>query len=126
MEDFDWCLELMYGGLWLVYVMRLVPRYLFVTVLEGLIIHHTYVCIYIHAFKCLIIVHAYTHTYIYIYIYTYIQVDPEGIKSGLEGLIEGGTPARFLILDDGWQSTDTDEAYRYNSSYVYVCICICT
>ena len=27
---------------------------------------------------------------------------PEGVKQGLAALIQGGTPARFLILDDGY------------------------
>jgi len=42
----------------------------------------------------------------------YSKVTPEGVKEGLAGLIQGGTPARFLILDDGWQSTDNDEEFR--------------
>ena len=33
-----------------------------------------------------------------------MQVDPAGIVDGLESLEAGGTPARMLILDDGWQS----------------------
>ncbi|XP_031479166.1 probable galactinol--sucrose galactosyltransferase 2 [Nymphaea colorata] len=35
----------------------------------------------------------------------YTNVDPRGIKEGLESLSAGGTPARFLIIDDGWQNT---------------------
>ncbi|XP_077210540.1 putative galactinol--sucrose galactosyltransferase 2 [Tasmannia lanceolata] len=35
----------------------------------------------------------------------YTDVNPEGIKEGLESLSSGGTPARFLIIDDGWQDT---------------------
>jgi len=42
----------------------------------------------------------------------YSKVDPEGIKNGLKGLIDGGVPARFLILDDGWQSAQNDKEYR--------------
>ncbi|KAL5972350.1 hypothetical protein ACLOJK_041603 [Asimina triloba] len=33
----------------------------------------------------------------------YTDVNPQGIKDGLRSLSEGGTPARFLIIDDGWQ-----------------------
>jgi len=33
----------------------------------------------------------------------YSDVTPEGVDQGLEALAEGGTPARFLVLDDGWQ-----------------------
>ncbi|KAK1272858.1 putative galactinol--sucrose galactosyltransferase 2 [Acorus gramineus] len=33
----------------------------------------------------------------------YHAVNPQGIKEGLKSLSEGGTPARFLIIDDGWQ-----------------------
>lgn len=55
----------------------------------------------------------------------YSKVDPAGIKSGLEGLIKGGTPAKFLILDDGWQSTDNDEQYRCISVCLSICLCRC-
>lgn len=34
----------------------------------------------------------------------YSNVRPEGVMRGLEALAAGGTPAKFLILDDGWQS----------------------
>ncbi|KAF5183437.1 Stachyose synthase [Thalictrum thalictroides] len=33
----------------------------------------------------------------------YHQVNPQGVKDGLKSLSDGGTPARFLIIDDGWQ-----------------------
>ncbi|KAG9446461.1 hypothetical protein H6P81_012589 [Aristolochia fimbriata] len=33
----------------------------------------------------------------------YTEVNPRGIDEGLQRLSEGGTPARFLIIDDGWQ-----------------------
>ncbi|KAH0448066.1 hypothetical protein IEQ34_021866 [Dendrobium chrysotoxum] len=33
----------------------------------------------------------------------YHDVSPEGIREGLRSLSEGGTPAKFLIIDDGWQ-----------------------
>ncbi|GAV70578.1 LOW QUALITY PROTEIN: Raffinose_syn domain-containing protein [Cephalotus follicularis] len=35
----------------------------------------------------------------------YQEVNPKGIKDGLKSLLEGGTPAKFLIIDDGWQDT---------------------
>jgi hypothetical protein len=38
----------------------------------------------------------------------YHDVHPEGIKYGLKSLSEGGTPARFLIIDDGWQDTTNE------------------
>ncbi|XP_020588586.1 probable galactinol--sucrose galactosyltransferase 2 isoform X2 [Phalaenopsis equestris] len=33
----------------------------------------------------------------------YHDVSPQGITKGLRSLSEGGTPAKFLIIDDGWQ-----------------------
>ncbi|KAK9267795.1 hypothetical protein L1049_010231 [Liquidambar formosana] len=38
----------------------------------------------------------------------YHKVNPQGIKDGLESLSRGGTPARFLIIDDGWQNTSNE------------------
>ncbi|XP_010272533.1 PREDICTED: probable galactinol--sucrose galactosyltransferase 2 [Nelumbo nucifera] len=38
----------------------------------------------------------------------YTEVNPQGIKDGLKSLSEGGTPARFLIIDDGWQDTTNE------------------
>ncbi|XP_073040177.1 probable galactinol--sucrose galactosyltransferase 2 isoform X2 [Primulina eburnea] len=35
----------------------------------------------------------------------YKDVNPLGIKAGLESFIEGGCPPKFLIIDDGWQDT---------------------
>ncbi|XP_044495805.1 probable galactinol--sucrose galactosyltransferase 2 [Mangifera indica] len=35
----------------------------------------------------------------------YTEVNPKGIKDGLKSLSKGGTPAKFLIIDDGWQDT---------------------
>ncbi|XP_027931803.1 probable galactinol--sucrose galactosyltransferase 2 [Vigna unguiculata] len=35
----------------------------------------------------------------------YHSVNPQGIRDGLKSLSEGGTPAKFLIIDDGWQDT---------------------
>eukprot|EP00249_Psilotum_nudum_P036832 c8845_g1_i1 orf=375-2744(-) len=39
----------------------------------------------------------------------YTNVTADGIRKGLDGLIRGGTPPRFLIIDDGWQSVATDQ-----------------
>lgn len=33
----------------------------------------------------------------------YTDVTAEGVQEGLKSLSEGGTPPRFLIIDDGWQ-----------------------
>ncbi|XP_015578449.1 probable galactinol--sucrose galactosyltransferase 2 isoform X2 [Ricinus communis] len=38
----------------------------------------------------------------------YHDVNPQGIKDGLRSLSEGGTPAKFLIIDDGWQNTSNE------------------
>ncbi|XVF75136.1 hypothetical protein PTKIN_Ptkin13bG0163500 [Pterospermum kingtungense] len=35
----------------------------------------------------------------------YTKVNPQGIKDGLRSLSQGGTPARFLLIDDGWHDT---------------------
>uniref|UniRef100_A0A0C9S393 galactinol--sucrose galactosyltransferase n=1 Tax=Wollemia nobilis TaxID=56998 RepID=A0A0C9S393_9CONI len=35
----------------------------------------------------------------------YTDVNPEGIDQGLKSLVEGGTPPKFLLIDDGWQET---------------------
>ncbi|XP_051136757.1 probable galactinol--sucrose galactosyltransferase 2 [Andrographis paniculata] len=35
----------------------------------------------------------------------YKDVNPVGIKEGLESFLEGGCPPKFLIIDDGWQDT---------------------
>ncbi|KAI3909117.1 hypothetical protein MKW92_044812 [Papaver armeniacum] len=35
----------------------------------------------------------------------YTEVSPQGIIEGLQSLSAGGCPARFLIIDDGWQDT---------------------
>uniref|UniRef100_A0A6N2N915 galactinol--sucrose galactosyltransferase n=1 Tax=Salix viminalis TaxID=40686 RepID=A0A6N2N915_SALVM len=37
----------------------------------------------------------------------YTDVTAEGVEEGLESLSEGGTPPRFLIIDDGWQQIET-------------------
>ncbi|KAJ9557963.1 hypothetical protein OSB04_012577 [Centaurea solstitialis] len=38
----------------------------------------------------------------------YQDVTQEGVESGLKSLAEGGTPAKFVIIDDGWQSVEGD------------------
>ncbi|KAL6973129.1 galactinol--sucrose galactosyltransferase [Sarracenia purpurea var. burkii] len=35
----------------------------------------------------------------------YKDVNPQGIKEGIESFLEGGCPPKFLIIDDGWQET---------------------
>ncbi len=35
-----------------------------------------------------------------------------GLHEGLKTLSDGGTPAKLLIIDDGWQCTDVDVALR--------------
>ncbi|KAL5769389.1 hypothetical protein ACOSQ2_016172 [Xanthoceras sorbifolium] len=47
----------------------------------------------------------------------YQEVNPQGIKEGLKSLSEGGTPAKFLIIDDGWQDT-TNEFQKEGEPYV--------
>uniref|UniRef100_A0A2P2K080 galactinol--sucrose galactosyltransferase n=1 Tax=Rhizophora mucronata TaxID=61149 RepID=A0A2P2K080_RHIMU len=37
----------------------------------------------------------------------YTDVTAEGVKEGLKSISEGGTPPRFLIIDDGWQQIET-------------------
>ena len=43
----------------------------------------------------------------------YSAVDPSGVTAGLQSLSAGGTPARLLILDDGWQSVAQEGPRRY-------------
>ncbi|KAF7806428.1 putative galactinol--sucrose galactosyltransferase 6 [Senna tora] len=38
----------------------------------------------------------------------YQEVTQEGVESGLESLAGGGTPPKFVIIDDGWQSVGGD------------------
>ncbi|KAL6898069.1 hypothetical protein ACP4OV_006665 [Aristida adscensionis] len=40
----------------------------------------------------------------------YQDVTQEGVESGLRSLIDGGTPPKFVIIDDGWQSVGTDQS----------------
>lgn len=39
----------------------------------------------------------------------YQEVTQEGVEAGLSSLTSGGTPPKFVIIDDGWQSTAIDE-----------------
>ncbi|GLT46719.1 hypothetical protein SLA2020_204580 [Shorea laevis] len=47
----------------------------------------------------------------------YHAVNPQGIKDGLASLSQGGTPARFLLIDDGWQDT-TNEFQKEGEPFV--------
>ncbi|XP_060964403.1 probable galactinol--sucrose galactosyltransferase 2 isoform X2 [Cannabis sativa] len=38
----------------------------------------------------------------------YQDVNPQGIREGLKSLSEGGTPAKFIIIDDGWQDVSNE------------------
>lgn len=38
----------------------------------------------------------------------YQEVTQEGVEAGLESLAAGGTPPKFVIIDDGWQSVGGD------------------
>ncbi|XP_051150381.1 probable galactinol--sucrose galactosyltransferase 6 isoform X2 [Andrographis paniculata] len=38
----------------------------------------------------------------------YQEVTQEGVEAGLESLKSGGTPPKFVIIDDGWQSVASD------------------
>lgn len=38
----------------------------------------------------------------------YLTVNPEGVWNGVQTLVDGGVPPKFLILDDGWQSIGYD------------------
>ncbi|EOY31160.1 Raffinose synthase family protein isoform 3 [Theobroma cacao] len=46
----------------------------------------------------------------------YQDVTQEGVESGLESLASGGTPPKFLIIDDGWQSVGADPREENNPS----------
>lgn len=39
----------------------------------------------------------------------YTDVTAEGVDEGLKSLSEGGTPPKFLIIDDGWQQIENKE-----------------
>ncbi|KAH7689095.1 Glycosyl hydrolases 36 protein [Dioscorea alata] len=55
----------------------------------------------------------------------YTQVTAEGVCQGLESFEKGGIPAKFVIIDDGWQSVGMDASgvgFESDNSakYVYV------
>ncbi|WJX95861.1 galactinol--sucrose galactosyltransferase [Trifolium repens] len=39
----------------------------------------------------------------------YQEVTQEGVEDGLQSLVGGGTPPKFVIIDDGWQSVAGDD-----------------
>ncbi|KAL5574811.1 hypothetical protein UlMin_016510 [Ulmus minor] len=47
----------------------------------------------------------------------YQDVSPQGIREGLKSLSEGGTPAKFVIIDDGWQDV-SNEFQKEGEPYV--------
>ncbi|XP_073025561.1 probable galactinol--sucrose galactosyltransferase 1 [Primulina eburnea] len=38
----------------------------------------------------------------------YTDVNAEGVKEGINSLVKGGAPPKFIIIDDGWQSVGMD------------------
>ncbi|XP_011084119.1 probable galactinol--sucrose galactosyltransferase 6 [Sesamum indicum] len=42
----------------------------------------------------------------------YREVSQEGVEAGLKSLKAGGTPPKFVIIDDGWQSVASDEHHQ--------------
>jgi hypothetical protein len=48
----------------------------------------------------------------------YHSVTPAGVEAGVASLASGGTPARFVIVDDGWQSVTPDAAYRKKVDHI--------
>lgn len=45
----------------------------------------------------------------------YQEVTQEGVEAGIQSLAAGGTPPKFVIIDDGWQSVGTDEKQNTDS-----------
>ncbi|KAJ9152658.1 hypothetical protein P3X46_026204 [Hevea brasiliensis] len=39
----------------------------------------------------------------------YLTVHPQGVWEGVKGIVEGGCPPGFILIDDGWQSISHDE-----------------
>ncbi|KAJ6710617.1 hypothetical protein OIU74_011479 [Salix koriyanagi] len=39
----------------------------------------------------------------------YLTLEPAGVWHGVNDFVEGGVTPRFLIIDDGWQSINTDD-----------------
>ncbi|CAN6308801.1 unnamed protein product [Urochloa humidicola] len=50
----------------------------------------------------------------------YTDVTAEGVKQGLQSLAEGGTPPRFLIIDDGWQQIGSENKEEESTNAVVV------
>uniref|UniRef100_A0A0D9W0H1 galactinol--sucrose galactosyltransferase n=1 Tax=Leersia perrieri TaxID=77586 RepID=A0A0D9W0H1_9ORYZ len=48
----------------------------------------------------------------------YTDVTAEGVKQGLKSLAEGGTPPRFLIIDDGWQQIGSENKEEADNAVV--------
>ncbi|KAJ4706423.1 Alkaline alpha-galactosidase seed imbibition protein [Melia azedarach] len=45
----------------------------------------------------------------------YTDVTAEGVEQGLKSLSDGGTPPKFLIIDDGWQQIENKSKEESNS-----------
>lgn len=39
----------------------------------------------------------------------YLTVHPQGVWEGVKGLVDGGCPPGFVLIDDGWQSICHDD-----------------
>ncbi|WOG93430.1 hypothetical protein DCAR_0312714 [Daucus carota subsp. sativus] len=39
----------------------------------------------------------------------YLNVHPQGVMEGVQGLVDGGCPPGLVLIDDGWQSISHDE-----------------
>ncbi|KAK7291611.1 hypothetical protein RIF29_06901 [Crotalaria pallida] len=39
----------------------------------------------------------------------YLEVNPRGVREGVKGLVEGGCPPGYVIIDDGWQTFCRDD-----------------
>lgn len=48
----------------------------------------------------------------------YQEVTQEGVEAGLQSLVSGGTPPKFVIIDDGWQSVGGDPEEETNGQDV--------
>ncbi|MCV2423673.1 hypothetical protein LNV47_24115, partial [Paucibacter sp. DJ4R-1] len=46
----------------------------------------------------------------------YQEVTQEGVEAGLASLSSGGTPPKFVIIDDGWQSVGVDQEKTASST----------
>jgi raffinose synthase len=48
----------------------------------------------------------------------YQEVTQEGVEVGLQSLASGGSPPKFVIIDDGWQSVGGDPEKETNGQDV--------